>query len=202
MAAEFTQVSLEDMKKYLRRAFGSLPSKQSVQRGETVFDLSITDNVGIRIYTSVGHDKDQAAGRGEDAIRVLMWNIAKNRPMKSGKAVAVKRTQGWKDTLRRKIEDVLEEYYEKEESWEASTQREDRAPGSGPSPAQIQYAERLLKQNRHPEMNLSALSSREISQLIDALKSGKPIPSGIGGGKMKHDYDGESEVFDWESGHN
>lgn len=178
MAATFTPVTLTDLKKSLKRTFSSMPFKESADRGEIVLDMEITDNVGIRVFTSVGKGREDAAGHGEDAIRVLMWNLHKRRPMKSkalgGKAVAVKRTQGWRDTLRRRVEDVLEEYYDDSEGWEARAVSADRQPGSGPSEAQVGYARSLLRKLNQSEPDWNQLTSQEVSKAINSLKQGRP----------------------------
>lgn len=174
MAATFTPITLTDLKKSLKRSFSSMPFKESADRGEIVLDLEITGNVGVRVFTSVGKGREDAAGHGEDAIRVLMWNLHKKRPIKQGKAVAVKRTQNWRDTLRRRVEDVLEEYYDDEAGWEARAVSADRPAGSGPTEGQVSYARSLLRRVNQPEPDWSQLSSREVSKAIDALKQGKP----------------------------
>ena len=128
MAAEYTPVSLDDLKKYLKRAFGALPFKDGTDpKGEIVLDMKITSSVGIRVFTSVKRGQQVSVGVGQDAMRVLLWNLHKGRPLKAGtKALAIKRTQGWKDTLRNRIEDLVEEYFDKEDLWEDIATRLDR----------------------------------------------------------------------------
>lgn len=131
MAKEYTPVSLEDIKRYLKRAFHSMPYRERVARGqEIVLDMKLSYFVGIRVMTSVHGGSSQAAGVGQDAIRVMLWNIHKDRPLKAkafgGKALPVQRTKGWKDTLRRKVEALVEEYYEKDDYWDHLAGRPDR----------------------------------------------------------------------------
>jgi len=210
MAAEFTQVSLTEVKQFLKRAFGSFKARESSDNGEIVIDLAITSNVGIRVFTSVGHGREQAAGHGEDAMRVLLWNLHKRRPIKSkkvdgpkeAKAIPIKRTQGWRDTLRKRLGDLLEEYYDREEYWEQRATRPDSAPGDGPSEKQVNYARVLLRQKRLPEPNWSEMTGKEVSQMIDALKKGIPWDSSKNRPLSREEWDteqGEQEVFDWES---
>jgi hypothetical protein len=45
--------------------------------------------------------------------------LRKGRPLKPGKAPIVKRTQGWKDNLRERVEDEIEDYDSQEENIEA-----------------------------------------------------------------------------------
>lgn len=106
---------------FLKRGFRVLNPRQSEQRGEIVFDLFLSPKAGIRIWTSISKHGTQGAGVGEDAIRVQFYNFGQNRPMIPGKAPIVKRTQGWKDSLKNRIEDYIELYDDKEDYWESRT---------------------------------------------------------------------------------
>lgn len=117
-AATFTEVSLQEMETYLKRAFHSLKPSEGLFRGEITYELHLSDNVAVRVMTSVHRGREQAAGVGADAIRVQLVSTKLNRPLKSGKAPIVKRTQGWKNNLRERIEDEVSDYYEREEYWE------------------------------------------------------------------------------------
>ena len=64
------------------------------------------ERVAIKVFTSIRHGSEQAAGVGDDAIRVGLYRDG--RPLKSGKWPIVKRTQGWKDNLRERVEDMME----------------------------------------------------------------------------------------------
>lgn len=167
--AEYVQVSLEEIQKFLKRAFHSMPFKSRTEKGETVLDLAITDNVGVRVYTSVRPGRDLARGVGEDAIRVVFFNLKKDRPLKRGKGDRVYRIKTWRDNLRKRIEDLLEEYYEKEDYWDGLAARE----GDGASEKQIEFAKSLLRRNNYPEPDWKSMSSRDVSKLIDDLKAGR-----------------------------
>ena len=119
MAAKYTEISLEDMERFLKRAFRVLSPKKNTERREIVYDMLISPKAGIRVWTSIGQHTQTGAGVGADAIRVQFYNFAKNRPMLTGKAPIVKRTQNWRDSLRDRIEDILELYDEKEGYWES-----------------------------------------------------------------------------------
>lgn len=119
MAATFTEITLPEIEKYLKRAFHALKPTQGVNRGEIYMDLNLSDKVAIRVMTSVHKGQQSAADVGSDAIRILLVSTAKNRPLKSGKAPIVKRTQGWKDNLRERVEDEMEDYYDREGYWES-----------------------------------------------------------------------------------
>ena len=119
MAAQFTDVTLGDMETLLSRSFHSLHQKKGAIKGELVVDLYFSPKVGTRVWTSIGQNQTSGADVGDDAIRVQLYNFEKNMPLMRGKAPIVKRTQGWKDNLRERIEENLERFYEKEEDIEA-----------------------------------------------------------------------------------
>lgn len=117
--AKYTEVTLEEMEQFLKRAFRVLRPKQGVERREIVYDMYLSPKAGIRVWTSIGQHRSTGADAGADAIRVSFFNFEKNRPMIPGKAPIVKRTQNWRDSLRNRIEDYMELYDEKESYWES-----------------------------------------------------------------------------------
>lgn len=120
MAATYTEISLEDMDKFLKRAFRALRPKQNLTRGEVTYDLALSPNVHIRIYTSIHRGSEMGAGKGSDSIKLLLWGPKANRPLTKGKAAPiVKRTEGWKNSLQNRIEDMMELYEEKSGYWES-----------------------------------------------------------------------------------
>lgn len=114
-AATYTEVSLDDMEKFVRRGFHALHPKKGSDRGEVTIQLFLSQYVGIRILTSIPEHGSVGRGNGEDAIRVQLYHFGKNRPLMPGKPPIVKRTQGWRDSLQDKIEDMIEKYEDKEE---------------------------------------------------------------------------------------
>lgn len=129
MAATFTEISLEEMEKFLKRGFRILRPKKSTERGEIYFDLSLSPNVVVRVWTSIGASNSSAADAGADAIRVQLMSAKTRRPLMKGKAPIVKRTQGWKANLQERIEDLIETYEDKDEYWESRAD-----PGWAPRP--------------------------------------------------------------------
>jgi len=117
-AAQFTEITLEEMEKYLKRAFRAMTPTQGTFRGEVYYDLELSDVAVIRVFTSIG-PYGQSAGVGADAIRVGLINRIKNRPLKPGKWPIVKRTQGWRDNLKDRVEEAVEQYHSKEDDIEA-----------------------------------------------------------------------------------
>ncbi len=119
MAATYTQVTLQEMDAFLKRAFRSLRPERGSNRGEITYDLYLSPTTVIRIFTSIGESRDAGAQVGEDAIRILLFSLKKGKPLKPGKAPIVKRTQNWRDSLKDRIEDYLEAYSDHEEAIEA-----------------------------------------------------------------------------------
>jgi len=125
MAAQYTEITLEDMDRFFKRAYRALRPRRDLDRGEYVYTLKLSKNVGIRVYSSITKE-GTGAGVGSDAIRVVLYGTRVRRPLVKGKAPIVKRTQGWRNSLQKQIEQAIETYDEKESYWE------ERA--GGPSP--------------------------------------------------------------------
>lgn len=199
MAAQFTEVTLEDMEKFLKRGFRALRPKKGEERREVYFDLSLSDHVAIRVWTSIGVGRASGADVGQDAIRIQLVSKKKQRPLMTGKAPIVKRTQNWRNSLQDRIEDYIEAYEDREGYWESragapASQGEQAGPpppdgvaGPPPSDKQVTYALTLLKdvpsdfnwtqygfKSPPDEEGLKSLSARSVSNLIEALKSARP----------------------------
>jgi len=121
MSATFTQITIKEIDDFLKRAFRVMRPRPAPNAwgGELTRDLSLSDKVSIRILTSVHEGTEQAAGRGSDAIRVQSWSKRRNGPLKGGKMPIVKRTQNWRDSLRARVEDLMEEYDDQTAMWES-----------------------------------------------------------------------------------
>jgi hypothetical protein len=118
MAVQFTNVTQAEMDKFLTRAFRALTPRRSTHRGEIYYDLLLSSLVAVRVWTSIRDGASQGAGIGEDAIRIQLYSIRSQRPLKSGKAPIVKRTQNWRDNLQDRIEAEMEDYHDREGYWE------------------------------------------------------------------------------------
>jgi hypothetical protein len=198
MAAQYTEVTLQDMATFLKRAFHALHPKVGTQNGEFVFDLELSDSVVIRVWSSVQRSSDSGAGVGEDAIRVQLLGAKTKRPLVKGKAPIVKRTQGWRTSLQNRIEEAIEQYEEKAAYWDERgniPSDAPRQPGAGPGPrppsdAQVAFIQKMMARGsrdrfegngifrNYPklqwpfnEANVRSLSSMEASRLIDDMKA-------------------------------
>lgn len=118
MAARFVEVTLDEMDKYLKRAFRILRPRKGENRGEVYYDLKLGKYVGVRVWTSIRPRSGTGADVGADAIRVQLVSLKDNGPLEKGKAPIVKRTQGWRDNLKNRVEELIEKYEDNEEFWE------------------------------------------------------------------------------------
>lgn len=134
MAAQYTEISLDEMETFLKRAFRALRPRQGVQRGEYYYDLKLSDHVVIRVWTSIQRGSQSGAGVGQDAIRIQLIGVQVDRPLMKGKAPIVKRTQGWKNSLQGKVEDLLETYEEKPDYWDS------RGSGKSSVPMEVEVS--------------------------------------------------------------
>lgn len=133
MAAQYTAMTIEEWDTFLRRGFRALRPKQGFEYHEYIYDLHLSEKVSIRIWTSVS--RDEVAKRvGADIIKLLLYSPVLKRPlMKKANVLKAKRTQGWRDTVRDRIEDLIE-LYEKEESYWESRENSPNRPPSGARP--------------------------------------------------------------------
>jgi hypothetical protein len=111
-AATAVPVTLEEIDQVIRRGFRAMKPKVSkAPWGEVLYSLTPDDDepqFEIRIQTSVFHG-GQARGEGEDSIKVLAVNAKTHKPILR-KVQRVHRTANWRDNLRSRIEEVLEEF--------------------------------------------------------------------------------------------
>lgn len=146
MASTFVEVVLDDMERFLRRAYRALHPKKGDARGEIYYDLNLSDRkIFIRVWTSIHKGSGVGAEKGADAIRVTMITSG-GKPLMP-KAKIVKRTKNWRSALQDRIEEFLEVYEEKAEYWkhrrrerdgEAAEQRTPFAdPGRSPEPEPV-----------------------------------------------------------------
>lgn len=149
MAAQFTEVTFEDMEKFLKRGWRALRPKQGLYKGEICFDLNLSPNVAVRVLTSIGARGGSAADVGQDAIRVTLFMPKGNRPMLSGKWPIVKRTQGWRSNLQDRIEDMIQTYEEREGYFEGRAGGE--VPRAQEEPERDAEREEVEQEARHQE---------------------------------------------------
>jgi hypothetical protein len=116
--AEYTQVSLDEMDKFLRRTFRALRPKPGVEFRNVVYDLHLSPNVAIRVWTSIREGQEVVKDVGERPIKVQFVNLRTGRPLLEGKAAIVKRVKGWRDNLEDRVEELIEKYEENPSAWE------------------------------------------------------------------------------------
>ena len=152
MAAQYTEVTLDQMETFLKRGFRALRPKQGIKSSEYYYDLHLNENVAIRVWTSIHQSSTSGAGVGADAIRVQLVGIATKRPLMTGAAPIVKRTQGWRNSLQNRIEEATELYEDRHDYWETrgsgtpqpgaeppTADRPAEATGTGPTDKQVRF---------------------------------------------------------------
>jgi hypothetical protein len=127
----YVEVTLEDMERFLKRAFRALRPKKGESRGEVYYDLNLSDDeVIVRVWTSIHPRRGSGAGVGEDAIRVTM--ITKGGKALMPKSKIVMRTKNWRNALQDRIEELHEIYESKAEYWKHK--RRERDGDAAPTP--------------------------------------------------------------------
>lgn len=182
MAAQYTEITGKEMEVFLKRAFRALRPTQGIQSKEIYYDLKLSSQVAIRVWTAI-KPWGASAGVGEDAIRVQFMGVKVNRPLVSGKAPIVKRTQNWRNSLQDKIEEYLELYEEKSEYWDERGGAEPGSKGPAASDKQVKFilgmgakAEEMQWDSTGlswpvDEQEVRNLTSREASKIIETLLS-------------------------------
>ncbi len=123
----YTEITLDDMERFLKRAYRALKPKKSVDRGQFVYDLNLSDGtIIVRVYTAIHPRQEVSNAVGEDSIRVVM--ITGKGKALMPKAKLVMRTKNWRNALQDRIEDFLEVYESKIEYWKE--QRKNRDDGT------------------------------------------------------------------------
>jgi len=176
----YVEVTGPEMEAFLKRGFRALRPTQGTQNRELYYDLTLSPTVFIRVWTSI-RPWGSSAGVGEDAIRVQFMGSKINRPLVSGKAPIVKRTNNWRNSLQDKIEDYLELYEEKAEYWD---ERGGAEPGSKGPPASFKQVKFIMSmagratEEQWTETGLSwpvdesevkDLESKQASRIIETL---------------------------------
>jgi hypothetical protein len=118
-AAEYVQVTMEEMETFLKRAFYALHPKKTVVMGNYVFDLGLSPTTGVRVWSSIPAGSGVVKDVGETPIKVQLYSFRKGKQLKPGKAPMVKRVKGWRDNLKDRIEDCMEDYDTHEDDIEA-----------------------------------------------------------------------------------
>lgn len=193
MAAQYTEISGQEMEVFLKRAFRALRPTQGIQNKEIYYDLKLSPQVAIRVWTSI-RPWGASAGVGEDAIRVQFLGVKVNRPLVSGKAPIVKRTQNWRNSLQDKIEEYLELYEEKSEYWDERGGAEPGSKGPSASDKQVNFILSMGAKAEEAQWNetrlswpvdeqeVKTLTSKEASKVIEILLS-----QGLGGRRYSSD---------------
>ena len=176
----YVDISLTEMETFLKRAFRALRPDKGTQDSEYYYDLKLSPTVIIRVWTSI-KTWGGAADVGDDAIRIQFYGSKVNRPLVSGKAPIVKRTNSWKNSLQEKIEDYLELYEEKADQWDARGGAEPGSKGPSASDKQVKFILGMAQRASEgqwkdtdlswpvDEGEVKSLTSKEASRVIETL---------------------------------
>lgn len=140
MAAVYTKFSLDDIERFLKRGWRAMRPRKGVQR-EIFYDLSLGPNVFIRVWSSIYPNETLVRGKERRPMRVqlLAGRLGgKGQPLTGKKrAPTVKRTQNWRGTLQKRIEDYIEQYTDDESKFEwigGKRKEEEAAEEAAPTP--------------------------------------------------------------------
>lgn len=196
----YVEISGTEMETFLKRAFRALRPEKGLQNKEIFYDLKLSPTVAIRVWTSI-RPWGSSAGVGEDAIRIQFLGVKVNRPLVSGKAPIVKRTNSWRNSLQDKIEEYLELYEEKADYWDERGGAEPGSKGPPASDKQIRFLMSMAAKAseeqwadtdlRWPveEQELRTLTSKEASKVIEIL-----LNHGLGNRRYAAEIAGEVDV--------
>jgi hypothetical protein len=212
MAATFTSITLTEVDTFLKRGFRILRPKPGQDRGEHYYDLGLSPFVMIRVWTSVPARSEIGAPQGADAIRVQLLNAKTKRPLQSGKAPIVKRTQNWRNSLQDQIEKLIEAYEGDEvqrASWDREPTPEEQKRGPGPTTKQVNYLIFLLNKASHHSVweeitedygLTKPISKKQIEDKLTGGRDGtaskvidKLLAAGVGGSRYASDDDWDEE---------
>jgi hypothetical protein len=176
MAAQFTEITLEEVEKFLKRSFRAMRPKQAVDGGEVVFILGLGHYVGIKVLTSIRARSGIGAERGSDAIRVGLISLKDGNALEGGKFAIAKRTQNWRDSLKDRIEECMETYHEKPESWEQWATSPKRRPGKSLEWAMREQEQEEKQEQRREEKLEQERLEEERERAIDEDGEGDEGP--------------------------
>lgn len=102
----FITLTKEQFENNLPKDFENITNTTNAK--EHVYQCSSKkENVGIRIYSSIDINTNETREKGTDAIRIVLWDLLNNRPLKKSKRIH--RTEG-KTTIAERIEKRINEF--------------------------------------------------------------------------------------------
>jgi len=165
----YVEIPLEEMEKFLKRAFRAFRPKQGIFKGnEYYYILTLGPNVGIRIMTSVKTRSGVGAGRGVKTMKVQLVSLRDGGLLmrKEKQPTPVKRTTNWKDSIKDRVGELVEKYDDGEEFWEKLALTRSR-------PAD---PEREMERQEREEEREQQESERRQEELKDTGIKGFPTP--------------------------
>ena len=113
--ATYTQATIEEWDSFVNRTFHALHPKRGAIHGEIVFDLYLTQRVGIQIRTTVPTEGGETRKAGADIIQLMLMDFGRNKIMITRDMIQkVKRTKNWRDGVVDRVENLVELFDEHE----------------------------------------------------------------------------------------
>ena len=137
MAVQFVEVTIEDMRRALKRRFRAYRPRESVQNGMYIFDLKIDDHVAVRVWTSIPTHKGKGHAVGESSIKVQLVSLQRGIPLmsKKNKFPIVQRSKNWPDNLEERINKAQLKFNESADFWsDLAMKRDGVKPDPEPEP--------------------------------------------------------------------
>jgi len=94
MAAEYTEIAIEEMDKFIKRAFHALHPKRGESKGIYYYDLILSKAVAIRVWTTIAVHSSSAKDVGEGSIKVRLISRKDNKGLEGKKETYVKSRVG------------------------------------------------------------------------------------------------------------
>lgn len=172
----YVEITLEEMKTFLERAYHPLHPKQGRVQGEIVFDLSLSDNhaIFVRVYTSLYAGTGVGKSSGSDSIKVVLLSDKGNALAPKSKIVM--RTKNWRSAVQDRVEDYLEMYEAKVDYWKERRLKSEKTKGRPREDA----LDEAVKESLPP---LSRQEQRQLDEARAELEEEPDTDDGATGGE-------------------
>ncbi len=149
MAGErYVEITKEEMEKFIKNSYRPYRPKPVQVGHQLAFVLKLSNDVGIRVHTSLSYGRTEARGVGEDAIEVFLvsmhhgpndrksYLMSKATLRKNG-VTFVMRTKSWRSALDDRVDKLIDIFEGNPEYWNNRAKGGEKS--TGPSPQQLKY---------------------------------------------------------------
>lgn len=103
MSVQYTRISEDEFDAFMAGVSAAAEPVREPGTAEKVYELPLpAEHLSVRVYSTI--QRGEARGRGEDAIRCVVWSDRLGGPV--GGRRKTLRIQTWRENLRPKIEDL------------------------------------------------------------------------------------------------